>query len=348
MSTMTPNTSETSVTFSLAELAKLEEERVREEDGRRARARDQERHEQREAETRRRAAEAARLAAETEARAKRAREEAQERVRAEARERAAVDVARIEAEARVRLDADNAVRAHELAILRTRTEAGRSRVQVALAAALGLALCAGGAAAYGVSRHVAELEQVGEQLRAGQAALAQEREHAKTTELGALDRRHAALRARPAQRDADEARAAAEAARSVINPKSLDQDRLRAFGDALEALQARLDTLEKLAALDRRQADLGAWAAEQRRGEATGSARMAAARARAMCNEDGLRVYEGALDQLRVALATPSATLTSRPATVAAARPTKICTPGDPGCCQPGDPGCGLNGEKLF
>src|SRR5689334_19239085 len=56
MSTMTRNNAETSVTFSLAELAKLEEERLREEDGRRARAREKEARERREAEARRRAA----------------------------------------------------------------------------------------------------------------------------------------------------------------------------------------------------------------------------------------------------------------------------------------------------
>ncbi|WP_438023983.1 hypothetical protein [Sorangium sp. So ce233] len=74
----------------------------------------------------------------------------------------------------------------------------------ALAAALGLVLCGGAAAAYEVAQHVAGLEQGARRLRDEQAALAQERESARAAELAALDRRHAALRgaARPAPRPA--------------------------------------------------------------------------------------------------------------------------------------------------
>ncbi len=303
MSMMTRNTSDTSVTFSLAELARIEEERVREEDLRRARAREKDARERREAEAARREAEAARVAAEAEVQARRAREEAEEKLRREARERAAIEVARIEADARVRLDADNAARAHELAVLRTRAEGGRRRTQHVLAASLALVICGGGAGAYAGTRRVAALEQEADQLREGRQALAREREQAKTTELAALDRRHAALRARPLARDAEEARATAEAARRAIDAGSLDRDRLRAFGEALDALQARLDAVEKLAALDRRQADLAAWAVERGRGEVTAPARTAAARARAGGADEGaLRTYEWTLDQLRDAL----------------------------------------------
>jgi hypothetical protein len=340
MSTMTRNTSDTSVSFSLAELAKIEEERVQAEDAERARVRAKEARELREAEAGRRVAEAARVAAEVEARARRELEEAAEKVRIEAREQAAADVARIQAEAKVRLEADNAVRAHELAVLRTRTEGGHRRLSRALAAVLGLVLCGGGAAAYGATRHVASLEQDAAQLREGHLSLAREREHAKTTELAALDRRHAALRARPLVRAAGEARMTAEAARNAVDARSLDHDRLRAFGDALDVLQTRIETLEKIAALDRRHADLDVWAASLRRPEIRAAARSAQARAKATSADEGaLRAYEGALDQLRDALIQ---------STGAPGRPPQQQTGLVKRPCAPGDPGCGLNGEAVF
>ena len=344
MSMMTRDTSDTSVTFSLAELAKIEQERVREEEVQRARAREKGAREQRELTARRHAEEAARVVADAEARQRRTREEAEEKLRLEARERASLEVARIEAAARARLDVDNAARAHEIALLRARREGARRRLAQVLAAALGLVLCGGGAAAYAGTRRVATLEQDAEQLREGRQALAREREQARTTELAALDRRHAALRARPLLRDADEARATAEAARRAIDPQTLDQGRLRAFGDALEALQTRLDGLERLAALDWRQADLAAWAVDRRRTELTATVRTAALRARASGADEGaLRAYEGSLDQLRDALAQaatskagPSAASQPGPATAAVA------------ACLPGDPGCGFDGKPIF
>ena len=171
MSTMTRTSSDTSVTFSLAELANLESERVREEDLQRARTREKEARALRDAEAQRRDAEAARLAAESEARARREREEAAEKVRLEARERVAADVARFEAEARARLDADNAVRAHELVVLRARAESGRGRVQIALAAALGPVICGGGLAGYQITQRAAGLEQSAALRREEHAAL---------------------------------------------------------------------------------------------------------------------------------------------------------------------------------
>jgi colicin import membrane protein len=337
MSTMNRST-ETSVTFSLAELAQIEAERVREEDVHRARAREMEARARREAEERRRAEEAARAATEAEARARREREAAAERARIEAREQAAITVARIEAEAKARLEADNAARAHELEVLRVRTESGHRRLQRALAAALGLVLCGGAAAGYSVSRHVAGLTQETAELREGQQALARERDRAKETELAALDRRYAALRARPLVRDAEQARATAEAARSAIDARSLDHDRLRALSDALDGLQARIEGLEKLAALDQRHADLTAWAGERRRSEITAAARLAAARAKAMGDESSLRAYEGALDQLRDALAR---------STAGQGRTTTDPGPSGPACSDPHDPMCGFNGRAL-
>src|SRR5207249_11481608 len=69
------------------------------------------------------------------------------------------------------------------------------------------------------------------------------------------------------------------------------------FGDALDALQARLDTLDRLALLDRRQTDLGTWAAERKRSEAMAAVRTAGVRARTLGTDDAIRAYEGALDR---------------------------------------------------
>ncbi|WP_437717212.1 hypothetical protein WMF45_12815 [Sorangium sp. So ce448] len=336
---MSRDTSETSVTFSLAELAKLEEARVREEHLQRTRAREKEAREQREEEARRRAAEAARAAAEAETRARREQDQAEAEARAEARARAALEVARIEAEAKARLEGENAARAHELAVVRARAEGRRRSLAHALAAALGLALCGGAAAAYGVAQHVTSLEREAQRLRDAQAALADERESARAAELAALDRRHAALRGRPLARDAEEAAATAEAARNALDPRALDHSRLRAFGDSLDALETRLDALERIAALDRRHADLAAWAAERRRPEATAAAQVAAARARTPGADEGaLRAYESALANLREALARPAA---SGP------RPPVGVGPQQPRCTNPGDPMCGFDGRSL-
>lgn len=341
MSTMTRSSSDTSVTFSLAELARIEQERVEEEDGLRARAREQQARALREAEASRRATETAEVAARADARARREREEAAEKARFEARERVAAEVARIEAASKASLEADNAARAHELVVLRARAEAGRSRLQIALAAALGLVLCGGGVAAYQGSQHVASLEQDTSRLREEHLSLARERDNAKSTELAALDRRYAALRARPLASGAEEARATAEAARNAIDPRSPDHGRLRAFGEAIDGLDARIDALEKVAALDRRQVDLAGWAADRRRSELTAAARGAAARAKSSgADETSIRLYEGALDQLRDALAqtTTSTGAVGRPPIPGAAKQA----------CAQGDPGCGLDGTRIF
>jgi hypothetical protein len=337
MSTMNRSISDTSVTFSLAELAKIEEDRVREEDVQRARRLEKEARDRREAEAARREAEEARMAAEAEARARRQREEIAEKIRHEAREQAATTVARIEAEAKARLEADNAARAHELAVLRVRAETGNRRLQRGLIAALCLVVSGGAAAAYGVTRHIAALERDAAGLREGQIALAHERDHAKATDLAALDRRHAALRAHPFAKGAADARATADAARNAIEAKSPDHDRVRAFGDALDGLEARLETLEKLASLDRRHADLATWAAERRRTELTAEARLAASRAKVTGDDASLRAYEGALDALRDTLA-QSAGGSGRPLPPESTGPT---------CLDPHDPLCGFNGRPL-
>ena len=342
MPTMTRDTSETSVTFSLAELARIEEERVRDEEDRRARSREREARERREAEAKRRAEEEARIAAQEEVRARRQREEAEAEMRARAREQAAIDVARIQAQAKAQLESENAARAHELAVMRVRSESGARRLKIALAAVLGLSVCGGAAAAWGVHREVTALGQENERLREGQSALARERDQAKATELAALDRRLAALRERPLGKDdarpTAEARATVEAARSAVDPKALDHHRLRAFAEALDALEARMTGLERLAALERRHADLDAWADQRKKGDAAGAARAAAARAKIVADESSLAAYDRALDELRGAL--------SKEAGRGGGGPV-VSQPTGAKCNDPHDPLCGLNGRAL-
>jgi hypothetical protein len=332
---------DTSVTFSLAELAKIEEQRVHEEEARRASERERAAAHARRAEVARLAAEASKIAAEEDARARRQRAEAEEQARSVARDRAAIEVARIQAEAKARLDADNALRTHELDVLRVRTEGGRRRITAVLAGALALTVL--GAAAWGVqsSSKVAALSEDAGHLRDAQQALAKEREQAKASELDALERRLALLGARPFAREAEDARAAAEGARKAIDVKALDQDRLRAFADALDALQARLEIVERLASLDKRRDDLAVWSAERKRPEALTVVRSAAARARAMGDDAAIRAYEAALDQARDALAKETGTAATR-TTQGKAESTPART------CLAGDPGCGLDGPPLF
>ncbi len=338
----TPSTSETSVTFSLAELAQIERERVQEEEARRAQAAAREAREKRDAAARSRADEEARMKAEADAREKRLREDSIERARAEAREKAAAEVARIEAEGRARLEEGNAARAHELAVIKARSE-GRDRGMVrVLAGALALAVSASGFGAFAASRKTAALEQDVSALRDEGLALGREREAAKGAALEGLDRRFAMLKARPIA-GSEAARASAEAARGAVDPRSPDRGRVRAFSDALDALEARLATADKLATLDRRQADLGAWAAERKHPEILAAARTAGARARASGEGDAVRGYEAALDQAREALSheTPPAA-GGRVPLAGKAEPTVK------GVCPQGDPTCGLNGERVF
>jgi hypothetical protein len=333
------NRDETSVTFSLAELARMEEERVRADDARAREARAREARERREAEAARRVAEAAQIAADAEARAKRAREAAEEQAKREAREKIAADVARIEAEARARLEADNAARGHELRALEIREQGGRKRLVAALVAVVGIAVIGGAGAAYTVDRRVAALTSEAQSLRETQQALGREREHAKAGDLAALDRRHALLKGRAAAKDAGEAAIAANAARRAVDEKALDQQRLRAFADALDALEAREATVDRLAALDRRLADLAAWSADRKRESTLGAARSAAARAKASPDESALAAYAAALDAARDGLAHGPGGI-PRPD-----RPDR--DPGKPGPCDPNDPLVGLDCKRL-
>lgn len=343
MLTNRDNQSETSVTFSLAELAKIEHERVREEEQRRAEEIARASREAHRAELARRAAESARIAADEEARARRLKAEAEEQARTLARERAELEIARIAAEARARLEEGNAARAHEIEVLRVRTASRGRRLTGALAAALAIVLAGGVVFAYRSSAQAAALTEDADRLRQGQQALAKEREHAKATELTALDRRYVALVARPCIREAEDARLAAESARKAIDPKALDHDRLLTFADALDALDAKLYAGERLAALDKRRDDLLLWAGEQRQREATANVKSAALQARATGDLASLKAYDAALDQLRAEIARAPVAVAGRVAVT-----TKTSGAGPAHTCPPGDPGCDTSGKPLF
>ena len=346
-----------SVTFTLAELAKLEAERCRDEEAQRAHAREKAAQDKRDADAKKAQAEAQRLAAEAEAKAKKDHEAAVEKARLEARERAAADVAHIQAEAAARLEADNAQRAHEIALVRIRTESSARKLRTALAVVVGAALLGAGGAAISVSRQVTSLEQETAALREGQTALTHEREQAKQSELAALDKRHAALRERAlgaAQhktlgvgRDVEAASIVAETARATVDPKALDHDRMRAFADALDALQARIETLETVAALDQRKDDLDAWAGERRKSDAlstkVAAAKDAAQKARAAgAGKADAKAYEVALGHLHDAIA-QAGTGTGTGGRGGGARTETLGAP-----CTPGlDPLCGPDGHLI-
>ena len=334
-------TTESSVAVSLAALAELEDQRLREEEAERKRRRAEQVRAERERQDALRRREAAEAEAEREAAERRERDAALEKARMEARERVAADVARIEADARVRLEAENAARAHELAALRTRRETGRRRREWAISFVLAAVTCLGGAALYESKAHASRLERSASELREGQRSLVREHEDAKKTELGGLDRRRDALLARAVARHAGDAEKTVTAARSAIDESSVDHGRLRAYADALDGLEAKLDGLEKLALLERRHADLSAWAGTLRRGSTTAAADRAAKAAKATPETSEIAAYERALDQLRD-------TLARRPGSAGVARPDDPTPPPPAGRCAVGDPSCGLDGRPLF
>jgi colicin import membrane protein len=326
---MTRPSPDTSVIFSLSELADIEEERVREEETQRARARDERAREERKLDEQRRLEEAARVAAEAEARAARLRADAETEARQQAREKAAVEVARIEAEAKARLAADNAVRAHELEVLKLKSERGGRRARFALAAMIGLVACGGSAAAYAVGNRIDRVETESRSLREAASSLRREHEQAMALTIATLDNRHEALRARAG---ADDDTAAS--ARRAIDSLGADATKVRALADALDAWQARLDRRSRFELLEHRRADLEAWAQKQRRAEALAEVRAAAAAAKGDAAGDAeLRAYEGALDEARVALAGETAGTRVR---TSDREPTP--TPGV--CKNPKDPLC--------
>ena len=340
---MTQKAPDTSVLFSLAELAEIEQERIHEEEQQQSQLREQRQRERRLALERERQQETARIVAESEARLAREREEAQAKARLLAREQAAADVARIEAEAKARLEADNAQRAHELEVIRTRTERGGRRLQRALGVALGLVLCAGSAVSYGLTRQVTRLEQEGAGLRATERSLEQARDDLLRAELGALDRRRATLEMHRPALDDEPARHAAEAARQAIEPERPEPGALHAYRAALDHWQARREALGRRAALDRRLGDLRAWASRLSATELAAAAGNAANRAHVATADDAaLGAYEQALDELRTALEAAGSTHGSR-GSISSAASSAAGT-----CTDPHDPWCGLDGKPLL
>lgn len=337
MTTLSRDNSETSVTFSLAELARIEEERLREEETRRAAARERAAREQQDVAARRRAEEEARIAAMEEARARAAREEAEAKARAQAREQAALTVARIEAEGRARLEAENAGRAHELAMLRVRTESGGRRLKLALGVLLGVMVLGGAGTAIGVSRQVASVEQEMQRLREDHAAAAKERDQAKASELSGLDRRLEALIRRPVAIQAKDVAATAQEARRAIDVKALEHGRLHAFAEAVEALQGKVEALERIEALDGRLNELDSWASQKRKSEAAAAARAAAKSAKVTVDDSAIRAYETALNQLHATLAAEKGGAGSGPISEKHTGPA----------CDPNSPLCDLNGRSL-
>jgi hypothetical protein len=325
-------TTESSVAVSLASLHALEDERSRDEKLTRTRVREMRTRETALAEARR----VAELQAETE---RRAREEEEERARIEARERAAADVARIQAEARARLEIENAARAHELATLRVKHETGRRFREYGLFAILALVVAVGGVSTYQNGEHTQKLERTAEELKDRERSLTREKDEAKRVELAALDRRHESLVARPGAKQATEQKKTADDARAMLGSASLGHDRLRAFADALDSLETRIDAAEELGKLERRHADLEAWARAIGKKRAGATAVEMQKRARASLGSQALADYERALNDLadglgdRVPPGTgPVATTDTRPS----------------GKCNPDDPGCGLDGRPVF
>ena len=332
---------ENSVQFSLAELHRIEEERVREEESHRARSREQAAKERREIEARKRAEEEARIAAAEQAREKRAREEAAEQALREARAKAEIETARMQAAAKAQLEADNAQRAHELAVLRAKAESGRRRTIYGLAVALGVVLCAGGAAAISSSQRMNALEADAARLRESQASLSREHEQNRSAELGALDLRMAALVARPSAKKAPDAQKTAEAARAAVNPQAIDHARLRAFADALDALQGRIEAVDRLASLDTRRASLEGWATALHK-DVDAKIASAATSATSALDDAALNGYERALDRLQRDLESAGPRkggATGTTTTSNSNRPT----------CDPnvGDPMCDATGHRI-
>jgi len=340
----TPEIADTSVMVSLAELALIEQQRIREDERDRAREIERRARERRLEAERRRQAEEARMAAETEARLRREREEAEQRKRTEMQERIAAEVAIIEANAKAKLAEDDASRQFELHAIQARAERSGRRMQRVLAAALGLVLCGSSALVYGTSRQAADLEQETARLRDEGRILAQAREDATKSELAALDRRHLALGARSTSTDMAGVRASAAVARKAVETARFDQSKLESLREALDAWQMRIDQLDRIAQLDRRQADLAAWASRERSSDLATTTQRAAERAHApRADEATIRSYEKALDELRAALALggpAGRSLGTGSSSAGTAR--HVCT------VDSGDPMCDINGRPLL
>lgn len=345
MSKPHPATTETSVMTSLTELTRIESGRLRAEAAQEAEQRDRKRAAEQAAQAEHAAKQRAQLAAQQEAEAARALEERMEAARRAGRAQAEVEVARIQAEAQARLQIDNAVRAHELEALRVRRATRRRTREYVLSAALALVACVGGAGAYQAHQASVAHAQTVEELSGRNAALLQEREEAKSVQLGALDRRHAALAARFSEKHLEGARATAQAARDGVSETTPTHSQLSTFGAALDGLEERGNALGELRQLDARHGDLVAWAETARRSQTTQDAARAAARAKAPgATQADRQAYARALDQLRDALSHKRGQSSGPVAATGTSTSTGVAS----GRCQVGDPGCGFDGTPLF
>jgi len=132
--------------FSLRELARMEEERVREQGADAQRERDARLKVEREVAERARREAEARERAEVEGQLEMARRAREEQARVDALQRAAVESARVAADARARAEERERERAHELEVERARVAAGTERLRSrVLGAVVGVTLGAGGA-----------------------------------------------------------------------------------------------------------------------------------------------------------------------------------------------------------
>lgn len=187
MTTMPRQSPESSVTFSLKELVDLENQRVAEEHARAARERraENERIAARRAEEERARCrdEAEREEREREATLRRAAEQAA----IEGRANAMRDIARVEAEAKVRLAADEALRAHELAMLREKLTRRAVLAKTALGALLGVSIVASGFLAVRSSARETELAGVVATLESERRTLTTERDDARSSETRATE-----------------------------------------------------------------------------------------------------------------------------------------------------------------
>ncbi len=342
----TADSTETSVMFSLAQLAELEDERLREERAAEAAARARAQAELQARRDAERAAEAARVAAEEERRAEQWRSEAEKQARAAAQERATLEVARIEAEAKVRLEAENAARAHELELLRVNTDRKHARTRQLLAGVVGLAVFAGAALGVLAQRRTNALEAEVQRVVGDRWAVTQTHEQTLSSLLAGQDRRHQALLARAEGEVTQKARARAEALRSALEAGGLDAPKLAAFGEGLDRLEEAAARGAHLEALDARLDDLQRWAVATGKRDLAGSAARAAAAARSG-EPKAMAHYGRALDELAAALGANGPVARTGPAPIASDPPTAPTGKRRTVCANKSDPMCGPDGYLM-
>lgn len=213
---MTHDNSESSLLFSLAELERIERERI---EGEAQRAQHEQRRVERAAraaEGERRRVEQARLERQRQEQAELERREEEARVREQVQQRAAVERAHIAEQARLRLQAEERERAHQLTVLRTRLEAGGRRWSGLLAVCLVLVTGLGALTLWSRAGEVGRLEAELERLRGQRVELASERTVAARVLLSVVDDHMTTLANRGDQMHARELGQAAMGLRSRL------------------------------------------------------------------------------------------------------------------------------------